>query len=62
MRVRTTIVAASVTYSECVSVALVMKHAMRMRRDVLSPMARLALPHFFSHDLINDKIFGKKLY
>jgi len=39
--------AASIIYSECVSVALVMQHAMRMRRTVLSSVARLALPHFF---------------
>jgi hypothetical protein len=36
----------SVTYSECVSVALVIQHAKRMRRMVLSNVARLALPYF----------------
>jgi hypothetical protein len=35
-----------VTHSECVSVALVIQHAMRMRRIVLSFVARLVLPYF----------------
>jgi hypothetical protein len=36
--------AASIIYYECVSIALVMQQAMRMRRTVLSSVARLALP------------------
>jgi nitrogenase molybdenum-iron protein alpha/beta subunit len=36
-----------VTYSECVSVALVIQHAKRMSRIILSSVACLALPHFF---------------
>ena len=38
--------AISITYSECVSVALVIQHAMRMRRIRLSSMACLAVPNF----------------
>ena len=37
----------SVTYSECVSVALVMHHAMRMRRVILSSVACPTLTIFF---------------
>jgi hypothetical protein len=37
--------AISITYSECVSVALVIQHAKRMRL-ILSSVACLALPHF----------------
>jgi hypothetical protein len=33
-------------YSECVSVALVMQHAKRMRRIILSSVACLAVPYF----------------
>ena len=33
-------------YYECVSVALVIWHANRMRRVILSSMASLALPYF----------------
>jgi hypothetical protein len=36
-----------ITYSECVSVALVIQHAKRMRRIVLSNVARMVL-HYFS--------------
>jgi hypothetical protein len=38
--------AISITYSECVFVALVIQHAMRMRRFILSPAASLAVPYF----------------
>jgi hypothetical protein len=38
--------AISITYSECVSVALVIQHAKRMRRLTLSPVACLAVPLF----------------
>jgi len=36
-----------ITYSVCVSVALVIQHAKRMRRIILSPAACLALPYYF---------------
>jgi hypothetical protein len=35
-----------ITYSECVSVALVIQHAKRMRRIILSSVACLVLPYF----------------
>jgi hypothetical protein len=37
---------ASITYSECVSVALIIQHAMRMRRTVVCDLFGSAL---FSH-------------
>jgi hypothetical protein len=39
-------IAVSITYSECVSVALVIQHAKRMRRVILSSVACLTLQHF----------------
>jgi hypothetical protein len=50
--------AVNITYSECVSVALVMQHAKRIRRFT-SFVASLA-PPYFPHCLINGTIFGKK--
>jgi len=44
----------------CVSVALVIQHAMRMHRIILSTVACLGLPYFRKY-LINKTIFGKKL-
>jgi hypothetical protein len=38
--------AISLTYSECVSVALDTQHAKRMRHIILSPVASLALQYF----------------
>jgi hypothetical protein len=38
----------SISYSECVSVALVSHRATRMRRIILSSVACLALSHFFT--------------
>jgi hypothetical protein len=35
-----------ITYSECVSVALVIQYAKRMRRIILSSVACLAVPYF----------------
>jgi hypothetical protein len=37
--------ARSITYAECVSVALVIQHAKRMRRIILSSVACLAVPY-----------------
>ena len=38
--------AINVTYSECVSVALVVQHAKRMRRIILTYVACMAVPYF----------------
>ena len=40
-----------ITYSDCLIVALITQHAVRMLHIILSPVACLALPHFstFSH-------------
>jgi hypothetical protein len=38
--------AISITYSECVSVALVIQHAKRLRSIMLSSVACLSIPHF----------------
>jgi hypothetical protein len=35
----------SITYSECVSVPLIIQHAKRMRRIILSSVACLAVPY-----------------
>jgi hypothetical protein len=40
--------AVSITYSQCVSVALVIQHAKRMRRIILSSVACLAVPYFYT--------------
>jgi hypothetical protein len=36
----------SITYSECVFVALVIQHAMLMRHFTLAPVTCLAVPYF----------------
>jgi hypothetical protein len=53
--------ATSTTYSQCVHVALVIQHAKRMRPIVVSSVACLALPHFWtlSH---KQHVFRKKLF
>ena len=51
--------AVNITCFECVSVALVIQHAMRMRRSILSSVA-VWLYHISSLYLINDTIFEKK--
>jgi len=48
----------SIMYSECVSVALVIQHAIRMRRIILPYADCLALTTFFPYYLINGAIFG----
>jgi hypothetical protein len=50
----------SITYSECVSVAVVIQHAKRMRHVILSSVICLAA-QMFPHYLINDTILGKKV-
>jgi len=50
--------AVSITYSECVFVALGIEHSMRMRRIILCGLHGSTV--FFAHYLINGKIFGKK--
>ena len=53
--------ALSTAYAACVSLALVILHAKRMRWFVLSSVAWLAPLTFFKHYLINVTIFGKTL-
>jgi hypothetical protein len=54
-----------ITNSDCVSVALFIQHAMRMCRIILSSVACLAVPHFFTlshirHDF-KQKITERKI-
>jgi hypothetical protein len=50
----------SITNSECVFLALVIHHAMRMRCTILSPVVCVAVPYFYNY-LINGTIFTKEL-
>ena len=50
--------AISITYSECVSVSLVIQHAMSMRRIIICDLPRSTKR--FSHYLTNATIFGGK--
>jgi len=50
-----------ITYSECVSVALSIQHAQRMRRITLLYIARLALSLFF-HIIPQTTKFSGKIY
>ena len=60
-RVRVAVVAVemqlSITYSECVFVALVIQQAKRMRCIILSHLWPAPLYHIFPHYLINGTIF-----
>ena len=49
----------SITYSECVFVALVIQHTKRARFIMLSSVACLAIPRFF-HIISNGTNFEKK--
>jgi hypothetical protein len=61
-RVRVSTVAVSVKYSEYVVsvLALVVRHAKRMRLIIVSSVACLALSYFFPHYLINGR-FSEKI-
>ena len=50
--------AISITYSECVCVALGIQHVMLERRIILSSVACPALKCFVLHYLKNSTIFG----
>jgi len=49
----------SITYSECVFVALVIQHAKRKRHIILSYLACLALPYFSA--LSHKRFSGEKV-
>jgi hypothetical protein len=53
--------AVSISYSECLSVYLLIQHAMRMRRIISSSVVCVPLPYFSTY-LINGTIFRKKVY
>jgi hypothetical protein len=52
--------AISIAYSECVSVALIMQIAKRIRHIILIFVTCLSVPHFFPLYLIKSTVFGKK--
>jgi len=51
----------SITCPQCVSIALFIQHAKRMRRIILSHVTYLVV-NIFPHYLINGTIFGKKFF
>ena len=53
--------AAGITYSERVSVALVIEYEKRMRRVILSPVASLTLQYFFTLSHKRDDFRKQKL-
>jgi hypothetical protein len=57
----------SITYSECVFVALGVQHAMRMRHVILPSVASAALPYFSTlshkrHDFRGKNLLKLKLW
>jgi hypothetical protein len=61
----TTVAVSSITYSNCVSVALVTQHAKRMHPIILSFVACMTLPYFSTlsheqHDLSKKKLLNTK--
>jgi hypothetical protein len=53
--------AISITYSECVFVALIIRHAMSMRRIILSSAAYSGCTNLLQRYLINGTILGRKV-
>jgi hypothetical protein len=53
--------AISITYSQYVTVALVIQHTKNMRRVILSSVACLPLPYFFTLSHKRHKFWGKKV-
>jgi len=57
----------SISYFECMSVIFVMRHAVRMRRIILSSVSCLAVPYFPTfnqkqHEFRGKILLNKKLY